>query len=206
MNLRKSSQARSSIPNSEKSPFGIKGELSKVGSPLHSTWNEWIGADFLQPGNPEQCELFSRLVFGWELPAVRKTMDFLRTGEGSFLDLDQSMTQFDWPDRVRELNHSIARKQLAIFKPLSDCRWWGRYSQWIEDGCAHGWQSIVYGLFYHTYSIPVTQALSHYATQYLMIAPHLSQDIPAWPDLIKLAISQSTHSGISGVPFQPKVL
>ncbi|MCD8534522.1 MAG: hypothetical protein LR011_06955 [Verrucomicrobia bacterium] len=206
MNLRKSSQARSSIPNSGKSPFGSKGELLRLASPLQSTWIEWTGAGFLHPAGTEGVGLFSRLLFQWELPAIRKTMDCLRSGDGSVLELDQSMTRFDWPEPALELNKSIARKQLAIFYPLYDCRWWGRYSQVIDEGGAHGWQSIVYGMFYHTYSIPVTQAMSHYASQYLMIAPHLSQVIPDWQEQLKQALAASLHPNNPGGSFQPKVL
>jgi len=59
----------------------------------------------------------------------------------------------------------IGQWQLKKLRPLSDQRLLQRYLQAVENGQAHGWHTLVYGLTLAIYSLPLRQGLIGYAHQ-----------------------------------------
>lgn len=71
---------------------------------------------------------------------------------------------------LRELamaSHRVGASQLKRLRPLRDQRFVQRYLQAVENGGAHGWHTLVYGLILHVYSLPLRQGLAGYALQTL---------------------------------------
>ena len=58
----------------------------------------------------------------------------------------------------------IGRHQLACLRPLRDQRLVQRYLAAVENGEAHGWHTMVYGVTLAVYSLPVRQGLHAYAS------------------------------------------
>ena len=59
----------------------------------------------------------------------------------------------------------IGQMQLKKLRPLRDSRLLQRYLRAVEDGHAHGWHTLVYGLTLAIYSLPLRQGLMGYAHQ-----------------------------------------
>ncbi len=61
----------------------------------------------------------------------------------------------------------IGRHQLACLRPLRDQRLVQRYLAAVEEGDAHGWHTLVFGVTLAVYSLPIRQGLHAYASRTL---------------------------------------
>ena len=61
----------------------------------------------------------------------------------------------------------VGKRQLNRMRPLKDLKIIQRYCEAVNDGKAHGWHTLVYGLVLSAYSIPLRQGLLHYGKQTL---------------------------------------
>lgn len=59
----------------------------------------------------------------------------------------------------------VGQAQLQRLRPLRDERIVQRYLEAVENGNAHGWHTLVYGLTLAVYSLPLRQGLLGYAHQ-----------------------------------------
>ena len=60
-------------------------------------------------------------------------------------------------------SHGVGRRQLHRLRPLRDQRVVQRYLAAVDEGRAHGWHTLVYGMTLAIYSLPLRQGLQHYA-------------------------------------------
>jgi len=61
----------------------------------------------------------------------------------------------------------VGKRQLNRLRALKDLRLVQRYREAVNEGKAHGWHTLVYGVVLSTYSIPLRQGLLHYGRQTL---------------------------------------
>ena len=59
----------------------------------------------------------------------------------------------------------VGQDQLQKLRPLRDVRLLQRYRRAVENGAAHGWHTLVYGVTLAIYSLPLRQGLLGYAHQ-----------------------------------------
>src|SRR5436190_14329929 len=83
------------------------------------------------------------------------------------LALDKQMaTEFSTHD-FRLASRHVGKRQLNRLRALKDLRLVQRYREAVNEGTAHGWHTLVYGIVLSTYSIPLRQGLLHYGRQTL---------------------------------------
>ncbi len=68
------------------------------------------------------------------------------------------------PD-LEAASKKIGRRHLKAMLPLRDERIIHRYLAEVEAGRAHGWHTLVYGIFLAIYSLPLRQGICNYARQ-----------------------------------------
>ena len=61
----------------------------------------------------------------------------------------------------------VGKRQLNRMRPLKDLKLVQRYCEAVNEGKAHGWHTLVYGVVLSVYSIPLRQGLLHYGKQTL---------------------------------------
>ena len=67
--------------------------------------------------------------------------------------------------RFASVSRRLGVAQLQKLRPLRDQRLVQRYWEAVENGEAHGWHTIVYGLILAVYSLPLRQGLLNYGEQ-----------------------------------------
>lgn len=83
------------------------------------------------------------------------------------LALDKQVaTEFSTHDFQLASRH-VGKRQLNRLRALKDLRLVQRYREAVNEGTAHGWHTLVYGIVLSTYSIPLRQGLLHYGRQTL---------------------------------------
>jgi urease accessory protein UreF len=103
-----------------------------------------------------------------ELPSIYTayqcaTQNFSR----ELLALDKQMAaEFASHDFELASRH-VGKRQLNRLRALKDLRLVQRYREAVNEGKAHGWHTLVYGIVLCTYSIPLRQGLLHYGRQTL---------------------------------------
>jgi urease accessory protein UreF len=106
-----------------------------------------------------------RLLAPVELPAIRDAYHHARRGElRELLDLDRRLSANYGRSAFADASRHVGRTQLRRLRPLRD-RTAQRYLQAVEAGEATGWHVVVYGLLLALFSMPLRQALGHYATR-----------------------------------------
>jgi urease accessory protein UreF len=107
-----------------------------------------------------------RILLPHELPAIQTA--FARASRNELRELialDQRLFAepglADFPNASRR----IGQAQLQKLRPLKDERLVQRYLHAVENGEAHGWHTLVYGLTLVLYSLPLRQGLLGYAHQ-----------------------------------------
>jgi urease accessory protein UreF len=110
----------------------------------------------------------AKLLFPVELPAIQKGHHHAYKNETrELIDLDQEIGRGSIPREFALASARVGRAQLRRLRPLRDERVAQRYLQAVEEGRAHGWHTLVYGLTLALYSVPVRQGLQNYARQTL---------------------------------------
>jgi urease accessory protein UreF len=99
-----------------------------------------------------------------EFPAICRACQFASRGAlRELIALDQSLANSGELPELAAASQQAGRRHLQSLRPLRDLRLVQRYLQAIEEGKAHGWHTMVYGLMLALYSIPHRQGLLHYA-------------------------------------------
>jgi urease accessory protein UreF len=127
----------------------------------------------------------SRLLLAVELPAIQRAYDHACGNQTrELIALDQEIGAMQIPRDFASASQRIGRGQLQRLRPLRDERLAQRYLLAAEEGRAHGWHTLVYGLTLALYSVPVREGLLNYSRQTLRgfihaagTALHLSETI-----------------------------
>lgn len=111
----------------------------------------------------------SQILIPLELPAIQRAYRHASRNE------TRELVAFD-----RELAGELALKtfvnasrrvgqaQLKRLRPLRDHRLLQRYLRAVDEGVAHGWHTLVYGVTLSVYSLPILQGLNSYEKQTLL--------------------------------------
>jgi urease accessory protein UreF len=103
-----------------------------------------------------------------ELPAICRAFHHAARGEGhDLITLDRELARLSAAREFAVASACVGRNQLRRLRPLRDQRWLQRYLRTVEDGEAHGWHTVVYGIALALYSLPLRQGLAGYARQTL---------------------------------------
>ncbi len=103
-----------------------------------------------------------------ELAAIHRAHDHaLRNETRELIAFDASLTGAQQPASLAAASRRIGRHQLARLRPLRDQRLVQRYLAAVEEGDAHGWHTLVYGVTLAVYSLPIRQGLYAYAAKAL---------------------------------------
>jgi urease accessory protein UreF len=95
---------------------------------------------------------------------------YLHTRQGEcqeLIALDLSLANEKALVPFADASRRIGQFQLSRLGPLRGERVLARYITAIDEGRAHGWHTLVYGLTLAIYSLPARQGLMHYAHQIL---------------------------------------
>lgn len=104
-----------------------------------------------------------RLLIPVELPAIRDAYHHARRGEvRELIALDRRLSAGYGRCAFAEASRHVGRLQLRRLRPLRD-RTARRYLEAVESGEATGWHVVVFGLLLALFSMPLRQALGHYA-------------------------------------------
>ncbi len=101
-----------------------------------------------------------------ELPAIQRA--FLHAGRNELRELiafDQELSRKEILQSFASASRHVGQNQLQRLRPLRDQRLVQRYLAAVEQGEAHGWHTLVYGLTLAVYSLPLRQGLFGYAHQ-----------------------------------------
>ena len=130
--------------------------------------------------NPAALRLFlqnyrSQILLPLELMAVHRAYEHASRNELSeLIALDQRLTREPILREFAAASRRIGQYQLQRLRPLRDQRFVQRYLQAVEQGEAHGWHNLVYGVTLMLYSLPLRQGLMGYARQTLRGFIHCS--------------------------------
>jgi len=108
----------------------------------------------------------SEILIPIELPAIHAAHSHASRHElRELLALDQSLHSAAVPQELAGASRRVGQFQLRKLRPLRDERLLQRYLAAVEEGRAHGWHTLVFGLTMALYSLPLRQGLLGYAQQ-----------------------------------------
>ena len=103
-----------------------------------------------------------------ELPAILAAHGHACRSElRELLNLDRALAAEPRLREFRAASAAVGRRQLSKLRPLRDQRLVQRYLRAVENGEAHGWHTLVFGVFLAQYSLPLRQGLMLYAQRTL---------------------------------------
>ncbi|NBV21608.1 MAG: hypothetical protein EBS05_06760 [Proteobacteria bacterium] len=103
-----------------------------------------------------------------ELPAILAAHGHAGRGElRELLALDRALGAEVRLREFRAASAAVGRRQLSKLRPLRDQRLVQRYLRAVEAGEAHGWHTLVFGVFLAQYSLPLRQGLLLYGQRTL---------------------------------------
>lgn len=101
-----------------------------------------------------------------ELPAIQTAYEqFSRNEVRELIAYDQSLGQEPALREFASASRRVGLAQLQKLRPLRDERGVQRYLAAAEQGEAHGWHTLVYGVTLVLYSLPLRPGLLGYAHQ-----------------------------------------
>lgn len=101
-----------------------------------------------------------------ELHAVQSAHQHCsRNGLRELVELDREIAGKAHLREFAAASRRVGQTQLKKLRPLRDHRLVQRYLRAVENGEAHGWHTLVYGLTLAVYSLPLRQGLLGYAQQ-----------------------------------------
>jgi urease accessory protein UreF len=110
----------------------------------------------------------SRILIPFELPAIlRSYLHASRNQTRELIAFDQRIDRESLLAEFARPSQRIGQFQLRRLRPLRDHRLLQRYMNAVEEGRAHGWHTVVFGLTLSIYSLPVRQGLVFYERQTL---------------------------------------
>lgn len=108
----------------------------------------------------------ARILLPLELPAIQAAHGHAARHEvRELVALDQELAGERLLQDFAGASRRVGLGQLRKLRPLRDQRVVQRYLQAVENGQAHGWHTLVYGLTLEIYSLPLRQGLLGYAQQ-----------------------------------------
>jgi len=110
----------------------------------------------------------SQILLPVELPAIQTAYAHAMRHEArELVALDCRLAQGQMPPALAGASRRVGRGQLQKLRPLRDERLVQRYLRAVENGEAHGWHILVYGVTLAVYSLPLRQGLLGYAHQFM---------------------------------------
>lgn len=107
-----------------------------------------------------------QILVAHELPAIRDAHAHAADNHvRELIALDQQLSREPALRDFAAASHRVGQAQLQRLRPLRDERIVQRYLHAVENGEAHGWHTLVYGLTLAVYSLPLRQGLLGYAQQ-----------------------------------------
>ena len=101
-----------------------------------------------------------------ELPAIRDAYHHAAQNHArELVALDQQLSREPMLRDFSSASRRIGQAQLQRLRPLRDERIVQRYLHALDNGEAHGWHTLVYGMTLVVYSLPLRQGLLGYAQQ-----------------------------------------
>jgi urease accessory protein UreF len=101
-----------------------------------------------------------------ELPVIHRAYQHTVAGETrELIALDRELADSKLLEGFAEASRRVGRGQLRRLRPLRDHRVVQRYLHAVDEGRAHGWHTIVYGVTLALYSLPLRQGLVSYGQQ-----------------------------------------
>lgn len=110
----------------------------------------------------------TRLLGPVELPAILRAWHHTSRHEvRELIGLDHELREVPLLQSFASASQRVGRSQLRRLRPLRDQRVVQRYLLAVDEGRAHGWHTLVYGMTLSLYSLPLRQGLLSYARQTL---------------------------------------
>jgi len=101
-----------------------------------------------------------------ELPAIQRAFDHVCRHEvRELIGFDQALAIEPALKPFAQASRRIGQCELRKLQPLRDERIVKRYLHAVEQGAAHAWHTLVYGLTLALYSMPLRQGLLGYGYQ-----------------------------------------
>lgn len=101
-----------------------------------------------------------------ELPAIRDAFQHASHNElRELVALDQQIASEPLLNNFSKASRRIGASQLQRLRPLRDQRFVQRYLAAVENGEAHGWHTLIYGVTLAVYSLPLRQGMHRYAIE-----------------------------------------
>ena len=106
----------------------------------------------------------SQILVPLELPTIQRAHAHAGRREvRELVALDQEMAREPGLQPFASASRRVGRSQLQKLRPLRDERLVQRYLRAVENGEAHGWHTLVFGVTLAVYSLPLRQGLLNYA-------------------------------------------
>jgi urease accessory protein UreF len=114
------------------------------------------------------AEYQARTLGPHELPSIYAAWQCAhRNFSRELLDLDARLARDFSTHDFQLASRHVGKRQLNRMRPLKDLKVAQRYREAVNEGKAHGWHTLVYGVVLSAYSIPLRQGLLHYGRQTL---------------------------------------
>ena len=111
----------------------------------------------------------SQILIPFELPAIQRAYRHAcRTETRELIAFDQELAGEPFLKPFSSASRRVGQAQIKRLRPLRDVRLVQRYLHAVENGAAHGWHTLVYGVTLGVYSLPVLQGLRSYERQTLL--------------------------------------
>jgi len=108
----------------------------------------------------------ARILRPLEMPAIRQAFFHASRNElRELIAFDQQLAAEPILQNFASASRRVGQAQLQRLRPLRDQRLVQRYLAAVEQGGAHGWHTLVYGMTLAVYSLPLRQGLLGYAHQ-----------------------------------------
>lgn len=111
----------------------------------------------------------SQILIPLELPAIQRAFRHASRNETrELVAFDRQLEEEAALKSFASASRRVGQAQLKRLRPLRDHRLLQRYLRAVDDGLAHGWHTLVYGVTLSVYSLPVIQGLNSYEKQTLL--------------------------------------
>ena len=111
----------------------------------------------------------SHILIPHELPAIQRAFRHASRNETrELVEFDLSIAEEPLLRPFAGASRRVGQAQLKRLRPLRDQRLVQRYLKAVDEGNAHAWHTLVYGVTLSLYSLPVLQGLASYEKQTLL--------------------------------------
>jgi urease accessory protein UreF len=111
----------------------------------------------------------SQILIPLELPAIQRAYRHASRNETrELVAFDRQLEEELALKSFANASRRVGQAQLKRLRPLRDHRLLQRYLRAVDDGLAHGWHTLVYGITLSVYSLPIINGLNSYEKQTLL--------------------------------------